>query len=268
MSGTAKWLIVGSAVVIALTALVALGIFTWMMFGGWMAGVNPWGPFSGGSGFAGMGSMMGNAGFGSRGMMGMSGSGMMYGRGLSAPYYGGAVAGDDFTLEVVEARLDNYLAGREDLVVGEIMIFDNHAYAQIIEAETGIGAMEVLVDPVALLVTPEHGPNMMWNLKYGGMHGGGMMGLSGAGMMGYGLNRDAAGEMTVSPEQAIEFAQAYLAGQWSADDHADPFYGYYTIHTLLDGEVVGMLSVNGYTGQVFLHTWHGTLLTMSEASHN
>jgi hypothetical protein len=34
-----------------------------------------------------------------------------------------------------------------------------------------------------------------------------------------------------------------------------------------DGETVGMLSVNGYTGQVFPHTWHGDFVEMSESTH-
>ena len=56
------------------------------------------------------------------------------------------------------------------------MIFDNNAYARITEKSTGIGAMELLVDPASLVVFPEYGPNMMWNLKYGMMSGAGMMG--------------------------------------------------------------------------------------------
>ena len=27
-----------------------------------------------------------------------------------------------------------------------------------------------------------------------------------------------------------------------------------------DGKIIGMLSVNGYNGQIFLHTWHGTFI--------
>ena len=72
-------------------------------------------------------------------------------------------------------------------------------------------------------------------------------------------------EMSVTPDQAFESAQryldAYLAGT-QADDHATAFYGYYTLHILRDGETIGMLSVNGYTRQVFIHHWHGTFLEM------
>ncbi len=49
-----------------------------------------------------------------------------------------------------------------------------------------------------------------------------------------------------------------------ADEHADPFYGYYTLHILRDGETVGMLSVNGYSAQAFLHSWHGDFVEMTE----
>ena len=44
----------------------------------------------------------------------------------------------------------------------------------------------------------------------------------------------------------------------------DQFYGYYTIHILRDGKIYGMLSVNGYTGQVWFHSWHGQFLNMIE----
>ena len=41
---------------------------------------------------------------------------------------------------------------------------------------------------------------------------------------------------------------------------ASQFYGYYTLDFSKDGKIVGMLSVNGYSGQIFLHTWHGTFI--------
>ena len=182
---------------------------------------------------------------------------------------------EPLTLAEAEAALTDYLAalGDENLKLGEVMIFDNHAYAQIVEADTEIGAMEVLVDPVTRAVYSEHGPNMMWNLKYSPMAGSGMMGammgwyggrtpLSGAGRL------DPSAEMSVTPQEAVEAAQDYLDRYLPgtvADEHADPFYGYYTLHITRDGETVGMLSVNGYSGQVFLHSWHGDFVEMSEA---
>ena len=105
---------------------------------------------------------------------------------------------------------------------------------------------------------------MMWNTKYGHMSGSGWGGMMGGGMMG-GYWNTPTGEMTITPEQAVEIAQEYLNDYrdgLEADEEADAFYGYYTIHILQDGVVVGMLSVNGYTGSVWPHTWHGKYLGM------
>ena len=77
---------------------------------------------------------------------------------------------------------------------------------------------------------------------------------------------DLSAEMNVTPEKAIEYAQKYLdANVKGATAATDPikFYGYYTIDFEKEGKVVGMLSVNGYSGQVFLHTWHNTFIEES-----
>ncbi len=214
-----------------------------------------------------------SAGVGGYGPGGMMGGGMMVNP--NSPFY---TAPEPLTLAQATETLNTYLADLNDsnLAVGEVMIFDNHAYAQIVEKDSGIGVIEVLVDSTTQAVYPEMGPNMMWNLKYGMMSGFGRYGMMGM-MMGGGFNNmmgnffgnaDASTEMTVTPEQAVEAAQSYLDTYFSeanltADEHADPFYGYYTLHVNRDGETVGMLSVNGFTGQVFPHTWHGKLLEMS-----
>jgi len=164
-------------------------------------------------------------------------------------------------IEAVESFLDNLNDG--NLALAEIMIFDNHAYAGIVEKDTGIGAMELLIDPNSLTVTPEMGPNMMWNQKYGMM--------TGSGRWGNATPNEALAEMPVTSAAAIEAAQEYLdanvGNNFIADDHAAPFYGYYTLHVNQNGKTVGMLSVNGYSGQVFLHTWHGELLEMSDVEY-
>ncbi len=231
--------------------------------------------------------MMGQAGPG----YGMMGSGMM---GQTGPGYGmmgsGMFSGSAYSplfgvgpLSVNEAEqaVEEYLAAfnEDDLGVGEVMIFDNHGYAQIIEQSTGIGAMEVLIDPVTGAVSPEFGPNMMWNLKYGHMAGSGMMGMKGGfdyssdlddmdSMMEQRQSADLPEEMPVSDEEAVQIAQryieVYLPGA-QADDHAQQFYGYYTLHINRGGNTVGMLSVNGYSGQVFIHSWHGEFVEMSES---
>lgn len=215
-----------------------------------------WGPTGQfGPGLRGHGPMMGGA---RPGMMGWYGS--------------QATEADPIEVEAAEDAALEYLEryGYEGLEIAEVMVFDNHAYVQVVETDTGIGAMELLVDPVSGNAYPEHGPNMMWNVKYSPMGMGSMMmgrGMVGGMMGSYSVPDLDDFEMEVSGAGAVELAQAYLEranSALTADDHADAFYGYYTIHTLLDGEVTGMLSVNGFTGDVFVHTWHGTLLEMSD----
>lgn len=169
--------------------------------------------------------------------------------------------------DAVESYLEPYNAG--DLVIEEIMIFDNHAYAIVVEERTGIGAFELLVDPATKEVFPEYGPNMMWNLKYGMMRGSGMMGPGMRGGM-YGSRSGAfegSGELSVSPEEARQAAQRYLdeyAPGTVVSDEITPFYGYYTLDVERDGEITGMVSVNGFNSRVFPHTWHGEFIEMQE----
>ncbi|MHB8648146.1 MAG: hypothetical protein ACYDAR_20385, partial [Thermomicrobiales bacterium] len=74
--------------------------------------------------------------------------------------------------------------------------------------------------------------------------------------------------MTVTPDQAKQNAAQWLAQNQpgATTETPDTFYGYYTLHIMKDGTVTGMLSVNGYTGQVWYHNWHGDFIQMKEAT--
>lgn len=216
--------------------------------------------------------MMNNGGMmnGQGGMMNGNGSNMMDGYNNSNL--------PPLTIDQVEAAAEKYMKALDvaGLEQGEVMIFDNNGYVVVKESETGIGAFELLVDPASQSAYPEHGPNMMWNVKYSGLNhqyvtgnGSGMMGMM-QGMMD-GLDSTVPNNvptaMIVTPEQAIEYAQEYLdaniAGATAAG-HLIAFYGYYTLDFEKDGNVAGMLSVNGFSGQAFLHTWHGTFIEETE----
>jgi hypothetical protein len=141
------------------------------------------------------------------------------------------------------------------------MQFSNHFYAEVEEKSTKIHAYELLINKYTGDIFPEPGPNMMWNQKYGHMAGG-MMG----GGWGYGRQQNPA-EMPVTPTQARADAQAFLDANYlgiKVEDNADVFYGYYTLHVLKNGKTYGMLGVNGYTGLVWYHSWHGTFEKMTE----
>lgn len=160
--------------------------------------------------------------------------------------------------EDAQAAVERYAQdlGYTGLHLTEVMEFERNFYAILTEEDTGIGAMELLVSKAGGAVGPEPGPNMMWNAKYG-MHSGGRMGMR---MMG----SYATGEMTLSPAQVEEIAQRWLDASLPGRSagEADPFYGYYTLHFLKDGEIEGMLSVHGSTGDVWYHNWHGTFIAM------
>jgi hypothetical protein len=158
--------------------------------------------------------------------------------------------GQPITLEQAQDAVQMYVAGLgySNLKVDEVMEFTQNFYAIVKETDTGIGAMELLVDKYSAVVGPEYGPNMMWNAKYS-MHSSGT----------------ATETTTVQPEEALSIAQRWLDTNRpgaSVESHADAFYGYYTVHTLKDGKINGMLSVNGATGQVWYHNWHGDFVQM------
>ncbi len=171
---------------------------------------------------------------------------------------------------------NNYLASlrNPDLALHEVEEYQNNFYATFYEKSTGIFAFQMLIwkpgapmmgggmggGMMSDIVVPESGPNMMWNTKYGMM--GGMMGV---------YHQGSSANMTVSPEQAKAIAQQYLDSNYPATKAGDVdiFYGYYNVDVLLNAATFGMLSVNGYTGQVWYHTWHGTYIqtvTISEVT--
>jgi hypothetical protein len=234
-----------------------MNAFGWSMMGGWRN--NTYAP-----------NMMNGRGPGM-----MQNGGMMGNGGMMNRYNNANVT--PLTVDQAKSAAEKYLAtlNNTDFEITEVMIFDNNAYVVVKETSTGIGAFELLVDPASQIAYPEHGPNMMWNLKYSGVNHQNMMGgysgmMGGYGNMMQGWDNSAPNvstEMTVTPAQAIEYAQKYLDANLSGATAAtDPiqFYGYYTLDFEKDGKVAGMLSVNGYSGQVFLHTWHGAFVEESE----
>lgn len=172
------------------------------------------------------------AGWGPRAMMGAGG-------------YGAAMAGDGPVDDLAGAqRAAGRFADRWGLTVGEVMEFDNGFYAELAEP-SGELATEVLVDRRTGSVQIEFGPAMMWNTAYG-MHRG--------------------RAPTVDAAQAEAIAADWLADNRAGESagEADAFPGYYTVHTMDDDQITGMLSVHAVSGAVWYHGWHGEFVALAE----
>ncbi len=254
--------------ILGFTALLAITLAVGVLAGSVIGGVaSAQGPIGGAFGFGGM--MGGRSGMtgGGRGMMG----GWRQGIQTNA---------SPITMDRAVNAAQGYLASFNNpyLILDEAMEFDNNFYIIVKEKSTGTAAFELLVDRYSGYVHPEPGPNMMWNTKYspmgsmmGGMMGGlaaGFGGMMGGWQRGYSGNLPAA-QMPVSVAQARAAAQTYLSSGLpgaTLSESTNTFYGYYTLDVVRDGKVYGMLSVNGYGGQVWFHTWHGAFIQEKELS--
>jgi len=186
--------------------------------------------------------------------VGVWGSGAVDGYGMMGDGgFGGAESGGDRApvpgLAEARTRAQTFAANLgPGMTVGEVMQFQRQYYAELVQPDGSL-ATEVLIDPGSGAVQIEPGPARMWNTRYG--------------MMG---RRSATAE--IDAVEAQQIADRWLAGEGGAPaltaGAADAFPGYYTLHTLRDGQVEGMLSVDATTGDVWYHSWHGGFVAMSE----
>lgn len=191
---------------------------------------------------------------------GMMGGFSRHGRGCAnSPWgrrSGSQTQGERITIDqavsAVETSLKNFSTDTAGLQIKEVMEFENNFYVMVTEKESGKGAFELLVNPYTSVVCPEPGPNMMWNLKYGHMR----RGLSGD-----------SSKNGLSLEEAKALAQKAVAG-YNANAEIEgtgmEFYGYYTFDYAVNGQIAGMLSVNGFNGEPWFHNWHGKFISEKE----
>jgi hypothetical protein len=131
----------------------------------------------------------------------------------------------------------------------DFMSFSENYYAQVVDAR-GNGLVEILADRYTGNVYLEPGPNMMWNTRLG----------MGYGMMGMMQSQPPATtryNKAAAQKLAEQFLKGYLPGAKVLEGQA--FGGYYTFD-FGRKEIEGMLSVSAYTGEVWIHTWHGIFL--------
>ncbi len=196
------------------------------------------------------------------GMMGRMGSGHSFGVMVRSNVYAVPYTNTGTPLTITEAKTiaQNYVTsiGNPDLTAKQVEEYTNNFYVQVNEASIDKGAFELLINKQTGSINPEMGPNMMWNTKYGMIRSGSLGGIFGTPTT----------TMTVTASQATTDAQTYLNSNISSATTGDvnTFYGYSTIEVLNGSTTYGMLSVNGYTGQVWFHTWHGNFISELQVS--
>ncbi len=166
------------------------------------------------------------------------------------------------TMDQVEDRVRQYLSNLEDhnLEVKEIIEFTHRFYVVFSEKDTGINAFVGMVDAYTGQMFATHRPDMWWNTKYRGSS--------------YKPSRGSptldwpSGPMTITKEQAWNTAQSSIdeniAGEVAKAGVVETFYGYYTIPILRQGDLVGLVSINGYTGGICYEACHGSLIDRVE----
>ncbi len=145
-----------------------------------------------------------------------------------------------------------------DLTVNQVEEYSANFYVQVNEKSTGNGAFQLLINKHAGSIYPEMGPNMIWNTKYGMMRSGILGGIYGTPTTAMPVT------LTQAKTDSQQYLTAYLPGTTVGD--VTTFYGYYNVEVLQGASTYGMLSVNGYTGQVWYHTWHGTFVQEAQVS--
>ncbi|HII81394.1 MAG TPA: peptidase M4, partial [Methanosarcina sp.] len=129
-----------------------------------------------------------------------------------------------------------------EIEIEDLMAFSSNYYGVVKDAKNDQYIAEVVVDRYSGSAYPEPGPNMMWNTRYGAGRA-----------QAEGVSYDLAG----SKKLAGEFLTGYLPEAQIMESHEMP--GYYTFDFGRQ-EIEGMLSVNAYSGQIWVHTWHGPYL--------
>jgi hypothetical protein len=173
---------------------------------------------------------------------------------------------EDFTLEQltenVETLLENY---SEPLKISMVYVFeDRDPYFLITEVETDRGAMELRASVRNGVVYAERSIANIWNVKYTQRMGNRR--IIGSGMMG-GYYRDYDLDNELTHEEAVEIAENYVTLKMEGivlDANHHTFYGYFAFHLLKDREIVGLLRVNGFDGQVSITRFSGALVEINK----
>ncbi len=168
---------------------------------------------------------------------------------MMGDWYGNDTDAEPITIEDAKKIAENYVEEYGNLEVDEVYEFQTHFEAEVEEKDTGKHAFEILVNKYSGRLSPEMGPNMMWNTKYGHFYTG-----------------DAV-PMSINKVEAKKIVQEFINGNrldWSLEN-AEVYYGFYEFHGKdKTGKIVAQINVNGYTGALWIESWHGPVINELE----
>jgi hypothetical protein len=182
--------------------------------------------------------MMNNPGYNYSSGYGMMGN-MMTGNMMALYYPESRPVTQDEAIKTMQSFAQQYGPNME---VEDFMTFSSNYYGVIKDTNSSQDLAEVLVDRYSGYAYPEPGPNMMWNTRYGAGR-----------VQEEGVTYDLAG----SKKLAEEFLTGYLPEAQIMESHEMPGYCTFDFGRK---DIEGMLSVNAYSGQIWVHTWHGSYL--------
>lgn len=182
--------------------------------------------------------------------------------------YGYILAGnEEISTENLVERIQTYLDRYDDpdLVVARLREFELAYQVEVVERSTGRYAFGLMVDKATTQVSPEAGPNVFWNTAYGTMIaevGGGY------GMLGRLLPQEPVDEIALTATAARDRASQAIQelDNLELDDEVKVFYGFYEFTVMQDGDAVGELDVNGYSGQIWFKEWSQPQLSVADLS--
>ena len=176
--------------------------------------------------------------------------------------YRGQLLEQRMTIDQVEELVNDYLHNLNDpnLQAEEIIEFANDFYVRFSEKDTDINAFAALVNPYTGMMYAGHHADKYWNTKYKGesyrtSRGGGSEFIDWP-----------SGPMTITQEEAQSYVQSVIH-KYIVDGEvgsAQTFYGYYTIPLLQQGNVVGLVNINGYTGSACYEACHVSFIERKE----
>jgi hypothetical protein len=181
-----------------------------------------------------MGNQSGNYGYGP-GMMGN----MMTGNMMALYYPESKPITQDQAMKNMQSFAHQY---GQNIEIEDLMAFSSNYYAVLKDKNSNQSIAEVIVDRYSGSAYPEPGPNMMWNTRTGA-------GRAQAGNASY--------DLPGAKKLAGGFLTGYLPGAQIIESNEMP--GYYTFD-FGRKDIESMLSVNAYSGQIWVHTWHGSYL--------